>query len=111
MRQSQAGDLFLGAYLPNSETHQLIGYVCGTSSPAQSLTHTSMYTHIPNSPSVCIHSVCVSPPHRRKGVGVALLREFVKRLEGGASHNYERVLLITHEELRLFYEAAGFEWV
>jgi guanine nucleotide exchange factor len=68
-----------------------------------------MSTHVPNGPSVCIHSVCVSPLHRRKGIALRLLINYVERLR--CSTTYERVLLITHEELRALYEAAGFEFV
>jgi len=73
-----------------------------------------MSTHVPHSSSVCIHSICVSPDHRRKGVGSHLLREYVSRLENtrkDGSAPYERILLITHEDLRPFYEKCGFEWI
>jgi len=114
LRQSQAGNLFLGAYESNEGSRKLIGYICSTLSPATSLTHESMSTHIPGSSSVCIHSVCVAPSHRRKRVGLALLKEYIRRLEqaqSGQSVNLERILLITHDNLRGFYEKAGFEWL
>lgn len=63
---------------------------------------------------MCIHAVCTATEHRHKGVGVRLLQEYATRLQSAAdngSKNYERMLLITHEELRGFYEAAGFEWI
>jgi hypothetical protein len=43
-----------------------------------------------------------------------LLREYIARLETAhreKSAPYERILLITHENLRQFYEKAGFEFV
>ncbi|KAJ6466947.1 acyl-CoA N-acyltransferase [Mycena sanguinolenta] len=110
LRQSLAPNLFLGAYLNN----QLVGYVCSTLSPDTSLTHESMSNHVPDSSSVCIHSVCVSSAHRGLGVGLKLLREYIVRLETARREKtapYERILLITHENLRPFYEKAGFEWV
>ncbi|TFK37017.1 acyl-CoA N-acyltransferase [Crucibulum laeve] len=113
-RQSQAGDLFLGAYLNASGSRELIGYTCSTLSSAETLTHESMSKHVPNSSSVCIHSVCVALSHRRKGVGLRLLKEYVSRLEAARKNgpeSYDRILLITHEELRPFYEKAGFEWL
>jgi len=115
-RRSLAPELFLGAYLPNIlGPRTLIGYVCSTLSPDLSLTHASMSQHVPSSSSVCMHAVSISPDHRRKGLGVRLLREYTTRLESATSINrlksYERILLITHEELRPFYEAAGFEWL
>ncbi|KAJ7040800.1 acyl-CoA N-acyltransferase [Mycena alexandri] len=109
-RQRMASDLFLGAYRNN----QLVGYVCSTLSPDTSLSHDSMSVHIPGSSSVCIHSVCVSSANRGQGVGSKLLREYIARLETAhreKSAPYQRILLITHENLRKFYEKAGFEWV
>ncbi|CAL1711100.1 unnamed protein product [Somion occarium] len=112
-RQREAPDLFLGAYLTEGDTRTLVGYVCSTLSPSPSLTHESMSTHVPSSPSVCIHSICVSATHRRKRIAVGLLKAYISRLEqahiDGAP--YERILLITHEELRPLYEKAGFEFV
>ncbi|KAF7369040.1 Acyl-CoA N-acyltransferase [Mycena venus] len=110
LRQSLAGDLFLGAYID----HQLAGYVCSTLSPDVSLTHESMAKHVPDSSSICIHSVCVSPAYRGHGVGLKLLREYIARLETARrekSAPFERILLITHDNLRPFYEKAGFEWL
>lgn len=112
-RQAEAGDLFLGAFLPNDQGRTLIGYVCATSSPEPTLTHESMSKHVPSSASVCIHSVCVSDDHRRKGIALGLLREYIARLEKAHQEGspYERILLIVHEELRPLYEKAGFEFV
>ncbi|KAH7920129.1 acyl-CoA N-acyltransferase [Leucogyrophana mollusca] len=107
-RQRQAPDLFLGAYLA-SDPQTLIGYACSTLSPSPTLTHDSMFTHIPGSSSVCLHAVTVLPAYRKQGVGSALLREYISRLERVPS--YERILLITHEDLRSFYEGVGFEWL
>lgn len=72
-----------------------------------------MSTHVLNSSSVCIHSVCVSAAHRKQGTGLRLLKEYISRLQNArkAGQPYQRVLLITHEELRSFYEKAGFEWL
>jgi len=73
-----------------------------------------MSTHVAGSASVCIHSVCVAPTHRRKRVGLALLKEYIRRLEQAQSEGseyLERILLITHDDLRGFYEQAGFEWL
>ena len=109
-RQAHAPDLFLGAYLAKSpENHELIGYVCSTLSPSQSLTHDSMSKHVSGSSSVCLHSVTIIPAYRRKGIASALLREYISRLS--AAGVYERILLITHEELQRLYEGVGFEFV
>lgn len=100
--------------MADTGSRTLVGYVCSTLSPATSLTHESMSTHVPNSPSVCIHSVCVTSAHRRRGIALGLLKEYIARLQTesmGGSSKYDRVLLITHENLRSLYEKAGFEWV
>jgi len=113
-RQTHAGNLFLGAYALNADRRRLIGYVCATLSPEKQLTHSSMSTHVPGAASVCIHSVCVDGLHRRSGVGLALMKEYIRRLEKACMEEgapYESILLITHEELRKFYEKAGFEWL
>ncbi|KAJ7595949.1 acyl-CoA N-acyltransferase [Mycena floridula] len=113
-RQSQANQLFLAAYtVPVSPDGrgQLVAYVCSTQSSEDSLTHSSMYRHVPDGPSVCIHSVCVSPEYRRKGVALALLREYISRLTSDQDAPYERVLLLTHKELIPFYTKAGFHLV
>ncbi|KAG6887369.1 hypothetical protein C0992_012595 [Termitomyces sp. T32_za158] len=107
-RQSEAGDLFLGAYLPGPP-RVLIGYVCATLSPSPTLTHITMSTHVPSTSSVCVHSVCVAPEHRRKGVASNLLTTYIAKLKERGQ--YARVLLITKEEMRGFYEKAGFEWM
>ncbi|KAJ7220498.1 acyl-CoA N-acyltransferase [Mycena pura] len=106
LRQNLAGDLFLGAY----HDTRLVAYVCSTLSSDVSLTHASMSTHVPGASSVCIHSICVAPAFRRHAVGLRLLREYITRLQA-APHAYARVVLITHEHLRSFYEKAGFEFL
>ncbi|KAI0701731.1 hypothetical protein C8Q76DRAFT_240107 [Earliella scabrosa] len=110
-RQSRVPELFLGAYLPgpNGSGRTLIGYVCSTLSSDTTLTHASMSTHVRGGATVCIHSVCVSPEHRRKHVGLGLVKEYVSRIARAGKHAH--VLLIAHAELRGFYEQAGFEWV
>lgn len=72
-----------------------------------------MSAHVPSSPSVCIHSVCVSQKHRRSRIGLNLVKEYISRFQAAreAGLPYERILLITHENLRGFYEKGGFEWI
>jgi GNAT superfamily N-acetyltransferase len=112
IRQSLAPHLFLGAYELESNSRKLVGYVCATQSPEEHFTHASMTSHVPGSSSVCIHSVCVSPFYRGKGLGQALLKEYLARLEAARSDGtatWERVILIAHDHLVPFYEKAGFE--
>ncbi|ESK84676.1 acyl-CoAN-acyltransferase [Moniliophthora roreri MCA 2997] len=110
LRQSQAGEFFLGAFLPNAPgSRRIIGYICSTLADGNTLTHESMSKHVPGSTSVCIHSVCVSSSHRREGIALRLLKEYLTRLKDMG--RYERVLLIAHEELISLYQKAGFELV
>ena len=81
-RQAQAPELFLGAFLPERE---LVGYICSTLSSASTLTHHSMETHEPGATTVCVHSVCVSSAHRGRGLGGALVREYLARLAAAAA--------------------------
>lgn len=109
-RQAHAPDLFLGAYLVKSpEDHELVGFVCSSLNPSQTLTLDSMANHVPGSSSICLYSVNIAPAHRRKGIASALMREYISRIS--AAGLYDRILLITHEELRSFYESLGFEFV
>jgi guanine nucleotide exchange factor len=76
-----------------------------------------MSIHDPAGQSICIHGVCVRVEHRRKGIATALLKEYLNRISAAADDPmrlervYERVLLITHEEMRKLYEGAGFTWI
>ncbi|KAL1659062.1 acyl-CoA N-acyltransferase [Schizophyllum commune] len=124
-RQSQAPDLFLGAYLPvhsdgassssqnnnNTPSLTLIGYISATTSPASTLTHDSMSTHVPGASSVCIHSVCVAPEYRRRGIALKLLKEYISTLDNATNTPYTRILLIAHDDLVPLYEKAGFTLV
>jgi hypothetical protein len=107
-RQKNAGDLFLGAFVPQTGSKRtLLGYVDGVLSSETTLTSDSMSTHVPGARTVLIHGVCVTPDARKHGIASALLAEFQLRL--AAAGSYERVLLISHEEKIGFYERIGFK--
>ncbi|KAF5354037.1 hypothetical protein D9756_007183 [Leucocoprinus leucothites] len=112
-RQEEAPDLFLGAFISQDDgKRKIIGFTCSTLSPSETLTHDSMSKHIQGSSTICLHSICVQKSWRNKGIATRLLKEYVSRLrlraEAG-SVPYERVALISHEELIPFYENAGFK--
>ncbi|KZV67098.1 acyl-CoA N-acyltransferase [Peniophora sp. CONT] len=111
-RHTHAPELFLGGFEPASAPdagRTLIAYVNATRSTSDALTHASMSTHEPGGRSACIHAVCVRGDHKRKGIASALLKEYLARL--AATNAVDRALLITHEELRPFYEGTGFQWI
>lgn len=73
-----------------------------------------MSTHVPVSEggkSVCIHSVCVTPEWRKKGVALGLLKEYIRRLETTGDPQLQLVLLICHDEVIDLYRKAGFTLV
>ena len=83
-RNSVAPHLQLGTYIPPKDQHQnaqLVGFITATATASTNLTHDAMDVHEPNGQTICIHSVCVSPEHRRKGIALRLLNEYVTRLK------------------------------
>ncbi|KAA1477795.1 acyl-CoA N-acyltransferase [Dentipellis sp. KUC8613] len=117
VRQAEAPDLFLGAFLPGTSPdtkRKLIAYVNATLSRSPVLTHSSMSQHIAGGTSVCIHAVCVDRALLRRGIATALLKEYLRRLDAAnapGAVRYARALLIVHEELTPLYERIGFELV
>jgi GNAT superfamily N-acetyltransferase len=59
-------------------------------------------SHEPNGPTVGLHSLCVHPGWRAKGLGTRILREYVRRI--GNEKGVKRIALIAHDELVPFYE-------
>ena len=107
-RQKTAPNLFLGAFVPQTGSKRaLLGYVNGVLSSEATLTSESMSTHVPGARTVLIHGVCVTPDARKRGIASALLTEYQRRV--AAAGSYERVLLISHEEMIGFYERIGFK--
>ncbi|KAK4052711.1 hypothetical protein OIV83_001998 [Microbotryomycetes sp. JL201] len=104
-RQQGAPELFLGAY----DGQTLVGFVCGTLTDKATLTHDSMSTHVPDAPYVAIHSVCVASSHRRQGIALGLVRDYIARLRSAG--RYHGALLIAHDNLIPLYQKAGFELV
>ncbi|KAL5504973.1 hypothetical protein ACEPAH_7636 [Sanghuangporus vaninii] len=112
MRQEFAPSLFLGAFLPSpSEDSKrvIIGFVGAARSELPTLTAESMKKHDPNGSSVCIHTVVVASQYQRRGIALALLKEYVARMRIDGLTN--RLLLICNENTRVLYEKAGFEYV
>ncbi|KXN81928.1 hypothetical protein AN958_03394 [Leucoagaricus sp. SymC.cos] len=117
-RFKHARFLFLGAFTTSEQTkgRKLIGHVCGTQSPLTYYTKESMSVHVPSSPSICVHSVVLLESYRKKGIGIQMLREYLLRIQRQNSTPQgenllgkpQRVLLVTHDNVRPFYEKAGF---
>lgn len=101
-RQEHASRYFLAAY----EDEELIGFICSTLTSSPTLTHESMETHEPSGGYLAIHSVCVTPEHRRKGIAKGLLREYIKRVR--EANEVRGIRLIAKEGLIGMYERSGF---
>jgi N-acetylglutamate synthase-like GNAT family acetyltransferase len=58
--------------------------------------------HDPDGTTVGLHTLCVHPGWRAKGLGTTILNEYVIRI--GKQKDVEKVALIAHDELVPFYE-------
>ena len=110
-RMKEAGRFFLLATLSN----EVVGVVNGTLTASSSLTHETMSTHDPNGTLLCVHSVVVSPAHRRKGLALAMLATYLARLRDENAKDSEKtvkeVRLLCKENLKALYQKAGFDLV
>lgn len=87
-----------------------------------------MERHDPGGALLCVHSVCVAAPHRRKGVATRMLKAYLSYVSGGCGGGggggrsgeegegqeeatVSEVRLICKEEMKGLYAGAGFELV
>jgi guanine nucleotide exchange factor len=105
-RAEVAPELFRVQLADQSE--RVAGFVCATAAPQGTthLTHGSMSNHDVQGTVVCIHSVVVRPELRRRGLGLALVKTYVRELK--ESGRYEKALLLSKQRLIPFYQQAGF---
>ena len=99
------------------DENPIVAYVCGTLARGETLTGETMTTHDPSGTTLCVHSVCVSPEHRRRGFGAAALsnyvREWIVNHRGGdATRAVKSIRLLCKENLIAFYaNHGGFELI
>jgi len=62
----------------------------------------SIGSHEVDGPTVALHTLCVHPGWRAKGLGTKILQEYIKR--AADQKGVERIALIAHDELVPFYE-------
>jgi len=110
-RRRVAGEFFVVARERGKP--DIVGYVCGTLSDADALTHASMSSHEPSGSTLCVHSVVTRADARRRGVGGALLRAYVddwvfRGLGRGMTSNVRAIRLLCKRELLEFYRRGGF---
>jgi GNAT superfamily N-acetyltransferase len=88
----------------DEDTGPVLAMIHGTRTSASYASDASMSigSHEPNGPTVGLHTLCVHPGWRTKGLGTRILKEYLKRMEN--EKGVERVALIAHDELVPFYE-------
>jgi GNAT superfamily N-acetyltransferase len=121
-RQKHAPHLFLGCFLPApppklagplsisaNAPRQLIGYMCSTA--ASALTARSMSVHSGDEDAwlVCLHSICVHPGYRGRGLARMLVEEYMRRLRRAENvrRGYECVALLAHDDVTPMWEKFG----
>jgi len=88
---------------------QIIGFVCGTASNEDKLTHESMFVHVYNGRNLNTHSVVVHPDLRRKGIALFMLQKYLQMQK--EETQLENVFLLCKINLQTLYEKAGFTLV
>ena len=85
---------------------QLVGFINGTLTKEESLTHHSMSHHDSDGSLLCIHSVVVEHSRRKQGIGSKMLRSYIDHVKKIPSVN--TIELLCKQNLQRFYENAGF---
>lgn len=101
-------ELTLGLFSANDDNDgTLLAMIHGTRTSTGYASDASMALggHEPIGKTVGLHTLCVHPGWRAKGLGTRILREYVKRMEG--IKGVQDVALIAHDELVPFYERYG----
>ncbi|KAI9257916.1 acyl-CoA N-acyltransferase [Sporodiniella umbellata] len=104
---AQSGpELFLVAQISG----QVAGFVCSTLSHEELVTDESMESHEHGGRTVCLHSVCVSPSLRHKGIATQLLKHWISLLRkvNREQRKYNRISLLSRPTLLKLYENVGF---
>lgn len=85
----------------------LIGFI--TATRCHKFTEESMSVHDPNGSLLAIHSVVVSPNFRNRGVGAAMLQNYIGTLSKmRLKHGISKIMLMAKAEKLTFYIKAGF---
>ena len=114
-RQQNAGEYFICATKPHSETNSehIIGYICSTR--CNEFTEESMSVHDASGQILAIHSVVVDASYRRQGVASAMMNEYLKQMlslsnlvADTGTNGFSRILLLAKSNLLSFYVDCGF---
>lgn len=98
-------ELTLGLFSANEDNDgTLFAMIHGTRTSSGYASDESMALggHEPTGSTVGLHTLCVHPGWRAKGLGTRILREYATKME--AVKGVQTVALIAHDELVPFYE-------
>ena len=87
------------------EHYEIVGFICATR--CRVFTDEAMATHDATGPLLAIHSVVVSEPYRRHGIGTALIQNYMQTMES-MSDGVDKVVLMAKQDLLGFYVKCGF---
>eukprot|EP00931_Biecheleriopsis_adriatica_P008933 TRINITY_DN110065_c0_g1_i1.p1 TRINITY_DN110065_c0_g1~~TRINITY_DN110065_c0_g1_i1.p1 ORF type:complete len:525 (+),score=109.32 TRINITY_DN110065_c0_g1_i1:61-1575(+) len=113
-RQRVAPELFYGVYQEGSGGAGLIAFIVSTAAQGEDMEEESMSVHVSGGDSICIHSVAVDAPFRRRGIARSMVRAYVEALAADQSPTgkaAKRMLLIAHANLLGLYRQCGFEFL
>lgn len=104
-RAENASDFFLAA----KQGNRVVGFINGTCIAGKVITHSSMSTHNPQGRTLVIHSVVSHPSHRRQGLALWMLQQYLSHLH---QHKLvDTVLLLSKPVMLPLYMSAGFQFV
>jgi predicted GNAT family N-acyltransferase len=108
-RCKHAADYFRAYFLKNSNLKELVGFVNGTLSSGDKLNGETMSNHDVNGTMLCVHGVVVAERHRRQGIGLAMMRAYVRDIEARCSERLASIRLLCKQHLIEFYQSVGFQ--
>jgi predicted PhzF superfamily epimerase YddE/YHI9/ribosomal protein S18 acetylase RimI-like enzyme len=87
---------------------ELVGFVCATR--CRQFRAESMSTHVPDGELLAIHSVVVKREHRRRGLGTAMLKDYLAFVaaDAAAETGLFKIVLLAKKELLSYYVDCGF---
>ena len=87
----------------------IVGFILATQCAGE-MTHDSLYEHSDTGETLCVHSVCVDPRLRRRGLALDMLRHYMRTVgQALADQGVIRcAALMSRPHLTALYAGAGF---
>ncbi|CEP14980.1 hypothetical protein [Parasitella parasitica] len=110
---SQSGPELFTVCRNLDDNGKVIAFLCTTLTCADLVTDESMSKHDPEGKTICLHSVCVSPDHRKQGIATRLMLTWIEQLKKinavNTPQKYKRIALLSRPKLVGLYESVGFK--